>query len=90
MLKTLIKFFYNYHTNHRERNFRQLNMSYFKFMFGFNFRIVQCAHVEYSTCITENFCQDLISHVITDNIYYTAYAIPVIQKKKQATRLWNK
>ena len=32
----------------REGNFRQLNISYFKFMLGFNFRIVRYAHIHYS------------------------------------------
>ena len=31
----------------REGNVRQLNSSYFKFMIGFNFRIVWYAHIHY-------------------------------------------
>ena len=42
----------------REGNFRQLNISYFKFMFGFNFRIVRYVHIHYS--IAQNLCLDLI------------------------------
>ena len=38
---------------HREGYFKQLNVSYFKFTFGFNFRIVQYMRVQYS--IMENF-----------------------------------
>ena len=32
----------------REKNFRQLNISYFKFTFGFNFHIVWYTHLHYS------------------------------------------
>ena len=37
----------------REENFRQLNILYFKFTFGFNFRIVRYACIHYS--IMQNF-----------------------------------
>ena len=34
---------------HREGNFRQLKISYFKFTFGFNFHIVWYHRMHYST-----------------------------------------
>ena len=37
----------------REENFRQLNSLYFKFTFGFNFRIVRYTRIHYS--IAQNF-----------------------------------
>ena len=39
-------------------DFRQLNISYFKFMFGSNFCIVWYAHIQYS--IAQKFSLDLI------------------------------